>query len=447
MTNRRRPLDNDLDVSLVDVSRSQERMEVRMHKLAHGGDYPGREDDEAAILAYCRIWKASALPGTGRQATGEPVGASPGAQGASLATAVSQGAPQGPTMREVGSHVAAPTALQHQEPVATPVSAAPCAKGSTAVRAVAKPAQEAAMITDDDDLPDANLAEAIADADRPSDTARPRKKATKASRAAAATAAQAVETTVCAREQRSSSGPAAARHPDEDGFVTPARRHTARAAVLQPALPLPTANAFQDAPDDVSDDAGVPRRPAASRPPPIVVQWDGPYRLFEQKIARVAPTASVQPGTSFADAAKGGAPAPSTQRPAASDGAALQQPAPSDVAAPPAPAPSAPAASPRRRRRRPRRTAPAAERPATAAPRQRPAPRAVSLQTSPPAVPPQPAVPALEAAPEVPTAPDAAELRTLLRSLSQLLEQLPVLVTAVTSALQAGVVPADRHGK
>ncbi|XP_047103378.1 uncharacterized protein LOC124722230 [Schistocerca piceifrons] len=241
MTNRRRLPDNDLDVSLVDVSRSQERMEVRMHKLAHGGDYPGREDDEAAMLAYCRIWKASALPGTGRQATGEPVGASPGAQAASLATAVSQGAPQGPAVQEVGSHVAAPTALQHQEPVATPVSDPPCAKGTTAVRAVAKPAQEAAMITDDDDLPDANLAEAIADADRrdaddaralrkrradaaddsdvrsqASDTARPRKKAPKASRAAAATAAQTVETTVCAREQRSSSGPAAARHLDED---------------------------------------------------------------------------------------------------------------------------------------------------------------------------------------------------------------------------------------
>ncbi|XP_049782248.1 lysosomal acid phosphatase-like [Schistocerca cancellata] len=104
MTNRRRLPDTDLDVSSGDVSRSQERMLVRMHKLTHGGDYPGREDDATAVLAYCRIWKAAALPGTGRQATGEPVGASPGAQAASLATAVSQGAPQGPAAQEIFRH-------------------------------------------------------------------------------------------------------------------------------------------------------------------------------------------------------------------------------------------------------------------------------------------------------------------------------------------------------
>ncbi|XP_049772865.1 uncharacterized protein LOC126160441 [Schistocerca cancellata] len=237
MTNRRRLPDNHLDVSSGDVSRSQERMLLRMHKLAHGGDYPGREDDAAAVLAYCRIWKAAALPGTGRQAAGEPVGASPGAKSASLATAVSLGAPQGPATQEVGSLVAAPTALQHQEPVATPVSASPCARDIPAVWAGAKPAQEAAVIAADDDLPYANLAEAIADADRcdadaaralrkrradaaddsdvrslASDTARPRKKATKSSRAAAASAARTVAPTVCAREQRSSTGPAAWRH-------------------------------------------------------------------------------------------------------------------------------------------------------------------------------------------------------------------------------------------
>ncbi|XP_049845397.1 uncharacterized protein LOC126298122 [Schistocerca gregaria] len=301
MTNRRRQPDDDLDVSSDHFSRSQERMLVRMHKLAHGGDYPGRAEDVAAVLAYCNIRKAAALPGTGRQEAVEPVGASPGALSASLATAVSLGAPRGPAMQEVGSLVAAPTALQQQEPVATPVTAPPCAKCTTAVWAGAKPAEEAAVIAGDDDLPDANLAEAIADADRrdaddaralrkrradaaddsnvrsqASHTARPRKKAPKASRPAAAAAAQVVATAMRTRGQQPSTGPPAVRLPDEDGFITPARRHTARAAVLQPAQPLPTANAFQDASVDVADDAGVPPRKATPRPPPIVVQWDGP---------------------------------------------------------------------------------------------------------------------------------------------------------------------------
>ncbi|XP_047096692.1 uncharacterized protein LOC124709088 [Schistocerca piceifrons] len=187
MTNRRQLPDNDLDISCGDVSRAQERMLVRMYKLARGGDYHGREDEVAAVLAYRRIRKAAALPGTRRREAGEPVGASPGAK-----------------------------------------------------------AREAAVIADDDGLPDANLAEAIADADdacalrkrladtaddsdvrsRASDSARPRKKPPEASRATAATAAQTVAEKTRTREQRSTTGPAPVRHPDEDGFITPARRHT-----------------------------------------------------------------------------------------------------------------------------------------------------------------------------------------------------------------------------
>ncbi|XP_049845591.1 uncharacterized protein LOC126298337 [Schistocerca gregaria] len=458
MTNWRRLPDNDLDISSRDVSRSQERMLVRMHKLAHGGDYRGREDDVAAMLAYCRIREAAALPGTGRQEAGETVGASPGATSASLATVVSLGAPQVPAVQEVGSLVVTTTALRQQEPVATPVSALPCAKGTTAVCAGVKSAREAAVIEDDDKFPDANLAEAIADADRrdvddaralrnrwadmaddsdvrsrASGTVQPRKKEPEASRATTAPAAQTVAKNARAREQRSTTGPVAVNHPDEDRFVTPARRHTARGAAVRPALPLPTSNAFQDAFDDVTDDAGAPPRKAAPRPPLIVVQWDGPYKPFE-KITRVAPTASVrtagndlyrlsvttvedyravQLGASFTDAAEGGAPAPSPQQPAASNSAAQQRSASSEVAASPAPTPTEPATAARKRRRRPRWTAPAAERPTTPAPlaQQQSAPRAAPPRQPPPGVPPQPAVPATEAAPEAPTAPDAAELR------------------------------------
>ncbi|XP_047104407.1 uncharacterized protein LOC124724862 [Schistocerca piceifrons] len=206
-----------------------------MNKLAHGGAYPGREDDEAAILAFCNIQKAAALPHTRQHVSGVPPRAPPVASHdfAVPAVAASAGvAPLASTTEEVDVPPVAPLAPEtREEPVA---------------------ALAAATEMEDMDLPDANLAEAIAeserrdtdldapraprkrravthdDSDTPSQTsegARPRKKATRASRTSTtesgltlagssrSTAAQKSTKTT----RRPTRSPAASRQPDEDG--------------------------------------------------------------------------------------------------------------------------------------------------------------------------------------------------------------------------------------
>ncbi|XP_049946939.1 proline-rich protein 36-like [Schistocerca serialis cubense] len=276
-----------------------------MNKLAHGGPYPGREDDEAAILAFCNIQKAAALPHTRQHVSGVPPRAPPVASHdfAVPAVAASAGvAPLASTTEEVDVPPVAPLAPEtREEPVA---------------------ALAAATEMEDMDLPDANLAEAIAeserrdtdldapraprkrravthdDSDTPSQTsegARPRKKATRASRTSTtesgltlagssrSTAAQKSTKTT----RRPTRSPAASRQPDEDGFVAPPRRHTARAAALQLPTPLPTANTFAGVSDDAMEDGAAPPAPAQKKPPPIVIQWAGEYKEFQQKLDRL----------------------------------------------------------------------------------------------------------------------------------------------------------------
>ncbi|XP_049768092.1 nascent polypeptide-associated complex subunit alpha, muscle-specific form-like [Schistocerca cancellata] len=401
---------------------------ILMNKLAHGGPYPGREADEAAIFALCKIQTAAALPHTRQQVLGVPPRAPPVTSHllAVPAAAASAGvAPLVSTTQEVDVPPVAPLAPETQEePVA---------------------ALAVATEMEDVDLPDANLAEAIAESERrdtdpdaaraprkrramtnddsdtpsqTSDAARPRKKAPRASRTSttesgttiAGSSRSTAKQKPTKTTRRSTRPPAASRHPDEDGFVAPPRRHTARAAALQQPTPLPTANAFASASVDALDDGAAPPAPAQKKP--------------------------------FAAATKGG-PSASTARPSAQAEGETQQPTAPSTASPvgvatPAPSQSARVAAPRRRRRRAGRATPAvAQRTAAnTLPQQRTAPRAVPQPRSTADAPQQPstsdrpqqAAPVVEAAAEAPTAPlaaDAAELRSLLRSLSQLLEQLP----------------------
>ncbi|XP_046987105.1 actin cytoskeleton-regulatory complex protein PAN1-like [Schistocerca americana] len=470
MTNRLSTTDADgFDSSDFDAH-PRDRVFILMNKLAHGGPYPGREDDEAAILAFCNIQKAAALPHTRQHVSGVPPRAPPVASHdfAVPAVAASAGvAPLASTTEEVDVPPVAPLAPEtREEPVA---------------------ALAAATEMEDMDLPDANLAEAIAeserrdtdldapraprkrravthdDSDTPSQTsegARPRKKATRASRTSTtesgltlagssrSTAAQKSTKTT----RRPTRSPAASRQPDEDGFVAPPRRHTARAAALQLPTPLPTANTFAGVSDDAMEDGAAPPAPAQKKPPPIVIQWAGGYKEFQQKLDRVATSATVKnagrdlykvtvstneeyravmdaickDGLPFAAATKGG-PASATRSSAQVERETRPPTAPSTASpvgvAAPAPTQGARAAAPRRRRRRAGRATPAAARrtvedtlpPQRTTPHAAPRPAADAPRQSPSTERPPPAAPVAEAAPAAPTAPmatDAAELRS-----------------------------------
>ncbi|XP_046996763.1 wiskott-Aldrich syndrome protein homolog 1-like [Schistocerca americana] len=96
--------------------------------------------------------------------------------------------------------------------------------------------------------------------------------------------------------QRPTASNAVSRQPDEDGFVAPPRRHTARAAVLQPPQPLPTTSTFPGANVDEMEDGEAPLVPPQKKPPPpppIVVQWDGVCKDFQQRLDRVATPSTV----------------------------------------------------------------------------------------------------------------------------------------------------------
>ncbi|XP_046986978.1 endochitinase A-like [Schistocerca americana] len=471
MTNRLSTTDADgFDSSDFDAH-PRDRVFILMNKLAHGGPYPGREDDEAAILAFCNIQKAAALPHTRQHVSGVPPRAPPVASHdfAVPAVAASAGvAPLASTTEEVDVPPVAPLAPEtREEPVAALAAATEMA---------------------DMDLPDANLAEAIAeserrdtdldapraprkrravthdDSDTPSQTsegARPRKKATRASRTSTtesgltlagssrSTAAQKSTKTT----RRPTRSPAASRQPDEDGFVAPPRRHTARAAALQLPTPLPTANTFAGVSDDAMEDGAAPPAPAQKKPPPIVIQWAGEYKEFQQKLDRVATSATVKnagrdlykvtvstneeyravmdaickDGLPFAAATKGG-PASATRSSAQVEREPRPPTAPSTASpvgvAAPATTQGARAAAPRRRRRRAGRATPAAARrtvedtlpPQRTTPRAAPRPAADAPRQSPSTEQPPPAAPVAEAAPAAPTAPmatDAAELRSV----------------------------------
>ncbi|XP_049840321.1 proteoglycan 4-like [Schistocerca gregaria] len=331
MTNRLPTTDNDGTHSHSNDLHSRDRAFILMNKLAHGGFYQGREADEEAILAFCNIRKV-AISHTRQEESGVPPRAPPVAlqEFAVPAAAASAGvALLASTTQEVDVPPVAPLApLTREEPVAALVSAPSCAGVAPAVWTET---QSTGQTTEMDtvDLPDANLAEAIAEAERrdtdtdatraprkrralttddsdatsqASDAARPRKKAPRASRVPAAvsgnTAAGSSRSTANQRPkkktQRPPSSSAASRLPDAEGFVAPPRRHTARAAALQQTQPLPTANMFAAANIDDEDEGDAPPAPPQKKPPPIVVQWDGNYKEFQNKLDRVATTTTVK---------------------------------------------------------------------------------------------------------------------------------------------------------
>ncbi|XP_046993779.1 titin-like [Schistocerca americana] len=91
--------------------------------------------------------------------------------------------------------------------------------------------------------------------------------------------------------------PAASRQPDADGFVVPPRWRTATASALQKTQPLATANTFAGASVDAPGDGDAPLAPPQKNPTPpphIVVQWDGVYKHFQQKLERVATSTTVK---------------------------------------------------------------------------------------------------------------------------------------------------------
>ncbi|XP_049807847.1 uncharacterized protein LOC126251459 [Schistocerca nitens] len=286
---------------------------ILTNKLAHESSYLGREDNEAAILAFCTILKAAALPHKRQQESRVPPRASPAAlqEIAAPAVAASAGvAPLDSTTREVDVAQVAPLAPETQEePAAALVDAPSCARRNPAVWTGAQSAADTTEV-DAIELPDGNLAEAFSGAStltmpaRPESAGLPRKKASRASRASTTEAVKTVagssrstaEPRPTTKTQPPPRSPAASRQPDADGSVAPPRRGTARADALQQTQPLPTANAFTGASVDVVPlDGDAPLPPPQNEPPPpplIVVQWDGVYKDFQQKFDRVVTSSS-----------------------------------------------------------------------------------------------------------------------------------------------------------
>ncbi|XP_049840325.1 nascent polypeptide-associated complex subunit alpha, muscle-specific form-like [Schistocerca gregaria] len=520
MTNRLTTTDHDRNDSSDSDVLSRDRVFILMNKLAHGGSYPGRKDDEATILAFCHIRKGATLPYTRQQVSGVPPRAPPveSRESAVPAVAASAGvAPLASTTEEVDVPPAAPLVPKtREEPVATLAAAAEM---------------------QDIDLPDANLAEAIAESERrdtdsdaaraprkrramthddsdtpsqTSDTARPRKKASRASRPSTTESGTTIAGSSASaasprptKTRRPTRPPATSRQPDEDGFVAPPRRRTARAAALQQPTPLPTANAFAGASVDATEDGAAPPVSAQKKPSPIVIQWAGGYKEFQQKLDRAAtsatvktagrdlykvtvssneeyravmdtisrdglpgrnhrsggaaPSRKVHPSTSFAAATKGGPSTATARRSELAAGETRQPAAPSPASpggeANPTPTQSARVAAPRRRRRRAgRATHAAARRTAddtlpqqTTAPRATPPPAADAPRQSSTTELPQPASPVAEAAPAAnaaPSATDAAELRTAAPLLN-----LPLHLAYEASVLQRASERASGAGR
>ncbi|XP_046980489.1 translation initiation factor IF-2-like [Schistocerca americana] len=297
-------------------SNHRDREFILMNKIAHGGSYPGRDDDLAAMITSGNIRKAAALPSSGKQESGVPPRASPVApqEIAVPATATSKGvAPLDSTTQEVDAPPVAPLApMPQEEPLVSLVDAPSCVGDIPAVWTGAKTAQEATEM-EVIDLPDANLAEAIAEAESrdadhddaraprkrratthddsdthssTSDSARPRKKAPRASRAAAAAAGRAGASAAKAphptRTQQPTATVAASRQPDEDGFASPARRachpcrsatdchrHSAAAAATSPRCATAAAGHCHPAAVNATREAPVNRPCGGGRPSDI----------------------------------------------------------------------------------------------------------------------------------------------------------------------------------
>ncbi|XP_049852468.1 mucin-4-like, partial [Schistocerca gregaria] len=297
--------------------------------------------------------------------------------------------------------------------------------------------EHATALPRDSTIPEANLGELL-EAET-MDTAQPSRK-----RPAAAEEedSAAISDSTCMQSQKKKT-PEAAAHSEadqgtDDGFVVPKRRHTARAKRLERVQPLPTANSFVDVPDEPEpmDEAEAPKRRAPA-PPPITVSWKDTYQSFLEKFqtvsstakikcagrdlgcaafkrgprqqGRAAPARKVQPGTSFASATKGeSSDAPRGRR--------------ADVATTKAPNEATGAQDDQHQGGRLNRP-PTSDRPQAAR-------RAVPLTDA--ATPLRPAAhaPATAAPPAAIPRPEAADLGAMLSSLSALLQQLPVLVTA-----------------
>ncbi|XP_046980475.1 uncharacterized protein LOC124545572 [Schistocerca americana] len=216
-----------------------------MNKLAHGGSYSGREDDEAAILAFCNIQKAAALPYTRQQ--------------------VSE------TQEEP---VAALAAATEMEDIDLAEAIAESERRHTDLDAARAPRKRRAVTHDDSDTPS-----------KTSEAARPRKKAARASRTSTTqsgmTIAGSSRSTATQRStkktRRPTRSPAASRQPDEDATD-----------------PAPTANTFAGASVDAMEDGAAPPAPAQKKPPPIVIQWAGEYKEFQHKLEKVATSATVK---------------------------------------------------------------------------------------------------------------------------------------------------------
>ncbi|XP_049837018.1 uncharacterized protein LOC126281828 [Schistocerca gregaria] len=253
--------DNDRIDSSDSDAPSRDRVFILINKLAHGGSYPGRKDDEAAILAFCNIRKAATLPYTRQQVPGVPPRAPLVASRESAVPAVAASAgvaPLASTTEEVDVPPVAPLVPETQEePVAT---------------------LAAATEMEDIDLPDANLAEAIAESER-LEGFPPFHHGVWDIAGSSASAASLRPT----KPRRPTRPPATSRQPDEDGFVAPPRRHTARAAALQQPTPLPTPRA---APQSAAD---APRQSSTT-------EWPQPAT----PVAEAAPAADTAPSATDA---------------------------------------------------------------------------------------------------------------------------------------------------
>ncbi|XP_049850170.1 immunoglobulin A1 protease autotransporter-like [Schistocerca gregaria] len=238
----------------------------------------------------------------------------------------------------------------------------------------------------------------------------------------------------------------------EDGFVVPKRRHTARAKRLETVQPLPTTNSFVDADEAEDMEATEPPKRRAPAPPPITVSWKETYKSFLNKFesvataakvrgcsafrrrprqqGRAAPARKVQPGTSYVSATKGEAASANKERQVAFPTPPHKDSTESTpaIVAPAPPADQADTQADHHKERRQTARPPTTPMPQLAG---RVAWRTDAVATPRPAAPAH--APAPMAAPSPPSGTEAADLGALLSSLSALLQQLPVLVTAVGS--------------
>ncbi|XP_049946518.1 uncharacterized protein LOC126439379 [Schistocerca serialis cubense] len=305
------------------------------------------------------------------------------------------------------------------------------------------------------EIPEANLGTLLS-AEMPMDAQQASRKRPATSDSEEQTAATAPEGRQTKKKAAAADAPTAPPTAEEDGFTVPNRRHTAKPKRLEKVLAPPpaTSNRFAEATEVVME--AEPAAPARkqTRPPPVIVTWDDEFMDLRRMIKEVVErdeqpkccncsephvasyrgcnafksrkrgkaAKKVQPGVSFASvagrrAAEQQAPPRGERRLPARN---LQpptntQPEPSAAGLLPPPPPT---------RAESGQAAPAAQTP-------------VAKQCQPSTAP----------APPAPAAASAIsdDLQTLLQTLNRIMTQLPSLVSAAATALQAIAQPPS-HG-